>query len=69
LTSKVKDFYRFHTREIEDTLYRLKQKEDDIAKILVLFINDYLKKFYVYRSSWYQAVSCIGELDCLCSLA
>lgn len=69
ITSKRKGFLRFHNNFIEHQVRLLYEYEAEFQKVLVPFIVDYFKKFYDRHSLWNQVISCLGELDCLCSLA
>lgn len=69
ITSKRKGFLRFHNSFIEDQVYKLYELELEFQKVLVPFIVGYFKKFYDRHSLWNQVIACLGELDCLCSLA
>ena len=69
ITSKRKGFLRFHTPEIEACLRKLWHYEYDFQKLFTPFVSDYFKKFYERNNYWQQVISCLGELDCLCSLA
>jgi DNA mismatch repair ATPase MutS len=48
---------------------RLEDTEEELNKELLPFIRAMFKKFYENRSLFTNAVSCVGELDCLCALA
>jgi len=69
VTSKRKGYLRFHSPEIESQLHKVWALETEFQKILVPFICDYFRKFYERNSYWQQVISCLAELDCLCSLA
>jgi len=69
VTSKRKGYLRFHTSEIESHLRPLWRIEAEFQKVLVPFICDYFRKFYERNAYWQQIIDCLGELDCLCSLA
>jgi len=60
---------RFHTPEIEACLRKLLHYEHDFQKVFIPFVCDYFKKFYERNNYWQQVISCLSELDCLCSLA
>ena len=69
ITSKRKGFLRFHTPEIEESLKKLQILEQELQNRLSPFICDYFRMFYSKHSYWQQIINCLGELDCLCSLA
>ena len=69
ITSKRIGFLRFHTPAIEECLKKLWHVEVEFQKVLVPFLVDYFKKFYERNNFWQQIIMCLGELDCLCSLA
>jgi len=69
LTSKRQGYVRFRTLEIEDLVLQLWVLECDFQRALVGFIVDYFRSFYERHAYWQQVVSCLAELDCLCSLA
>ncbi|KAL4460959.1 hypothetical protein ABPG74_016431 [Tetrahymena malaccensis] len=69
LTSKVKGFQRFQTDKIISLCAKLKKVEVQLQKALSPFCERFFHLFYQNRDLLYQAVNCIGELDCLCSLA
>jgi len=69
ITSKRKGYQRFHTPEIESCLRKLLHYEYDFQKVFVPFVCDYFKRFYERNNYWHQVISCLSELDCLCSLA
>jgi hypothetical protein len=47
----------------------LEDNEEELNKELVPFIRAMFKTFYENRGLFTNAVSCVGELDCLCALA
>ena len=47
----------------------MKGAEDILKDALVPFLRAIFHRFYENRAIFSNAVSCIGELDCLCSLA
>ena len=69
ITSKRKGYLRFHTPEIEACLRKLLHYEHDFQKVFIPFVCEYFKKFYERNNYWQQVISCLSELDCLCSLA
>ena len=69
ITSKRKGFLRFHDSFIETQIRKLYELESEFQKVLIPFIVDYFRKFYERHSLWNQVILCLGELDCLCSLA
>ena len=69
LTSKKKGFIRLHTPEIEEAVNELYATEYELQQALLVFIVGYFKMFYEKNMYWNQVVSCLAELDCLCSLA
>lgn len=69
ITSKRKGFLRFHNHFIEDQVSKLYEYEMEFQKVLIPFIVEYFRKFYDRHSLWNQVLVCLGELDCLCSLA
>ncbi|EAS01389.2 DNA mismatch repair MutS family DNA-binding domain protein (macronuclear) [Tetrahymena thermophila SB210] len=69
LTSKVKGYQRFQTDKIISLCAKLKKVEVQLQKALSPFCERFFHLFYQNRELLYQAVNCIGELDCLCSLA
>lgn len=68
-TSKRKGFQRFHTPFISEKLEKLEEVEKQFKKDLVPFMINYFKSFYKHHAIWRQTVSCLAELDSLCSLA
>lgn len=69
LTSKCKEGYRYQSAKLADLVYKLKQLEQDMCDQLLPFMESYFEEFYQNRNLWYQAISCVSELDALCSLA
>ena len=69
ITSRRKGFVRVHTMEIEKAVKILTQLESELHKVLVPFVTNYFKQFYLKNDIWTQTVCCLSELDCLCSLA
>ncbi|KRX06928.1 P-loop containing nucleoside triphosphate hydrolase [Pseudocohnilembus persalinus] len=69
LIGKTKATTRFQTEEINELLIKLEQLENDLQEQLIPFIQEYIMKFYKHRDQWFQAIQCLKELDCLCSLA
>lgn len=69
IVSKRKGFLRFHTPTIETELAKLVHCEDEYTRLLIPFVHKYFVKFYQYHTVWQQLISCLAELDCLCSLA
>ena len=69
LTSKRQGYIRFRTMEIEDLVLQLSALEGEYRKALIQFVVDLFKQFYERNAYWQQVISCLGELDCLCSLA
>ncbi|KAM3135397.1 hypothetical protein pb186bvf_012555 [Paramecium bursaria] len=69
IVSKRKGFQRFQTNYIEEQIFKLKQAEEEVSQQLIPFLNEYFIKFFIYRKELLQLVSCLAELDCLCSLA
>jgi hypothetical protein len=47
--SKTKDTLRFQTDEIEDLLEDLKKAEEELSRVLIPFVVDYVKMFYKHR--------------------
>jgi len=69
ITSKRSGYLRFHTPQIEEYMGSLFRLENEFQQILIQFIVELFQKFYQRHSYWQQVVSCLAELDCLCSLA
>ena len=69
IISKRKGFLRFHTPDIENMLSKLVKYEEEFKKQFIPFIFEYFRKFYKRHATWQQLISCLAELDCLCSLA
>ena len=69
LLSKRKGFLRFHTPTIEISIPKLVQHEQEFKKLFIPFACEYFGKFYQKHTTWQQLISCLAELDCLCSLA
>ncbi len=69
IMSKRKGFIRFYSPEIEENLKEMSRLEEELKGVLVPFICAFFKKFYENNSVWRQLISCLAELDCLCSLA
>jgi len=68
-TSKKKGFLRFQTPEIEELVEQLVPLEFEFQRAIIPFVVDYFLKFYERNAYWRQVISCLSELDCLCSLA
>jgi len=68
-TSKRKGYLRFHTPEIEELLQTFIPLEYEYERAIVPFAIDYFLKFYQKSSTWKQMISCLSEIDALCSLA
>ena len=69
MSGKVKSKKRYVTSALEQLTEELQEVEEYLKDALVPFLRTIFKKFYEYRTLFSNAVSCIGELDCLCSLA
>ena len=69
LTSKKKGYVRFHTQEILDLIEKLEEMELRLHKVILPFIVKCFKEFYSHNSTWQEVIQCLGELDCLASLA
>jgi len=67
--SKKKDFIRFHTPKIQDLIVKLEDVEHRMHKVIQPFTAKCFKEFYSHNLVWNQAILCLGELDCLASLA
>jgi len=68
-TSKKKGFIRLQNSEIEETVNILGAREIELQNTLLIFMTNYFRKFYDKNIYWHQIVSCLAEIDCLCSLA
>ena len=69
LTSKKKGYLRFHTPEIQDLTWKLYEIEYDMNRSILPYLVKCFKRFYDHSTEWQQIVTCLGELDCLISLA
>jgi DNA mismatch repair ATPase MutS len=69
ITSKTKEFYRFHTETIERLLYGLRTVEKEAEKQLIPFIFSLVSQLFKQRDKIFKAISCIAEIDVYCSFA
>lgn len=57
------------TQALEDLTEELQLEEEVLNDSLKPFLRAMFRKFYDYRAIFSNATSCIGELDCLCTLS
>lgn len=69
LTSKTRDKDRYLTETLQEMTEELQEAENCLKDSLVPFLRAMFHKFYENRAVFSNAVACIGELDCLCTLA
>jgi len=69
LTSKRKGYLRFHTDEIRELVWSLDSFQYKCKGRIIPFVIKFFHKFFQYNSYWQQMLSCLSELDCLCSLS
>jgi DNA mismatch repair protein MSH6 len=68
-TSSIRGFQRFHTNEIKWLVDSLEEAEELMNQALVPFIWSVFEHFHSKKGVWDRLVSCLSELDWLCSLA
>lgn len=68
-TSSRKGFQRFLTPEIKKWVDELESAEEILKQAIIPFICSLFSHFHSKSDIWSRAVSCLAELDCLCSLA
>jgi DNA mismatch repair protein MSH6 len=66
-SEKSKTYYQ--TDELRDLITKLEDSEEELKNELLPFLRSLFKSFYDFKSQFTNTTSCIGELDCLCSLA
>ena len=69
MINKLKGRKRYATQQLQDLTEELQDAEEKLNDSLKPFIRGMFRKFYQYRTVLSNAVGCIAELDCLCTLA
>ena len=69
ISSKRKGYLRVYTDKTSAYLQELENLEKKFRKFLIPALYEFIQLFFNKSYVWKRMIACLGELDCLCSLA
>ena len=69
LTSAKQGYERFHTPAIKSLVLKLERAEEQLKSAFKPYLGRVFSRLLSHRPTILQAISVVGELDCLCALA